>query len=215
MGGELLMIAIGLEEKIALMCDHVGLSWDDAQDIQQLTRIVASRLDAAGLTPDNPRHYIMQVASRTASGYLRDTSSERRHKRTISHELRSSVGGRGAPSSQLREVLVAVDGLSTILRDSVYLVRVIGLKEREAALVSGCSVDALHARLKRANEKLRLILETAVSTSGAGARPAPPARDTAVRRLIARIDSLAVRARRLGIVVGDVAGGLRAMFGLA
>ena len=96
--------------------------------------------------------------------------SQRSHRRWLRLLTRLSAEARARPpvgvaASPQREVLDAIERLRPLDREALRLVMWEGLSHSDAAVVLGCSVNAVAQRLHNARERLRI--ELAESTGGA------------------------------------------------
>lgn len=139
-------------------------SLEDADDVLQISFVRAFRNLSQCRDPDRFGAWLYQIVVNECR-----TLGARRTKREqrLSHsdaDLNNAATQHPAAESELRdEIQYALDRLESSQREAFLLRHVEGLGYEEISEITGVGTSALKMRVKRATERLRLLLEGVVS----------------------------------------------------
>ena len=133
---------------------------ETAQDLTQETFLRATTADAPDDEPQQ-RAWIFRIARNLALNHLRDTS---RHLALLPDAPRAD---NAAPHDTALIVNEAIGKLSALDRDVLVLRESAGLTYDEIAATCDITTDAVRARLQRARQELRVLLQGVLVTERA------------------------------------------------
>lgn len=135
-----------------------------AQDLTQETFLRATRADGPDEEP-HQRAWIFRIARNLALNHIRDTS---RHLARVADAPQASVAAANDTALIVNE---ALGKLSSLDRDVFVLRESAGLSYDEIAATCEITSDAVRARLQRARQSLRVMLQDVLVTErGRGVR---------------------------------------------
>ena len=134
---------------------------DAAQDLTQEVFLRVSRTPVPDADASGHRAWVFKIARNLVLNHVRD---EARHGELV------AVVDRAEPAMQELSVAIrqAIDALASVDRDVFLLRESAGLSYGEIATACDLSVEAVRARLRRAREQLRDLLDAPMRTGRQG-----------------------------------------------